>query len=109
MTEQQKQKTDPDKPSMPKPASPLRFDWHSFFITMVLCLVYYFILVANQQASKEIAYSEFKEQLVQQQIATVEMKGLEIKGRYATNNQTNTYDFHSIIPSVGDPDLLPLL
>jgi cell division protease FtsH len=97
-----KQQNSPNKP----PPHPL-FDWRPLFFTIFLFAIYYSVSSQQQTGPTDLPYTRFKQQLYDNEIASVQLKGQQIFGRYRSSDKTKGFDFRSQMPSVGDPSLLP--
>lgn len=86
------------------------FDWRPIFFTLITFIVYYSVLQREQHSAEPIAYSTFKDMVIQGSIAVITLKGHEITG-LLTNNTIDGKErsFISIIPEINDPTLIPLL
>ena len=102
--------------------------WYRFLLVIGLILATnllftYFFPAEPPEPVAEIPYSFFKQQLENDQIAEVTMQGEDLSGEFReainlTGNQVlepafqgeqSFKKFHSVLPPVADPDLMPLL
>ncbi|MDY6918779.1 MAG: ATP-dependent zinc metalloprotease FtsH [Pseudomonadota bacterium] len=111
---QSPQPATPPEPPGKKPESeanqghPL-FDWRPLLFTLLLFTLYYSFFSQGDRSPQQIPYTEFKQKLYQNEIASVRMRGQEIRGRYRGSDQQQGVDFRTLMPAVGDPSLLPTL
>jgi len=101
---------------------------HRFLLVMLLFLginaIYlHYFPPPTQKPSAEIAYSRFKIELKQEQVAEVTFQGESLSGRFHGEQSFSAAElvkgqfegsrsfenFHSTIPPIADPELLPLL
>ncbi|MBT4520412.1 MAG: ATP-dependent zinc metalloprotease FtsH [Halieaceae bacterium] len=75
--------------------------------------IYYLVTYVLPDAPRELAYSEFVQQVEETRIHTIVLKGRDIQGRYQPPDSENTrgrnYDFHVVIPELEGERLLDLL
>ncbi|MEW5801226.1 MAG: ATP-dependent zinc metalloprotease FtsH [bacterium] len=100
--------------------------WSSLLWLLVfLSLIVYFFSIYNTHGVNELSYSDFKTKVSQKQISEVTFKGREITGTFTrggkagraresreledANEITGSRHFKTVLPSVDDPQLLPLL
>lgn len=83
------------------------FDWRPLLFTLLLFFVYYFITAQQQIAPAEIPYSDFKTQLYNDEIGSLQIKGHQVLGHYRATDNVRRFDFRTQIPAMGDPTLLP--
>ncbi len=103
-------KAGPEKASKPELGHPL-FDWRPLVFTLLLFALYYNFGQGEQNKPRAIPYSEFKQQLHNNQVAKVQITGYNITGTTHSKEQENSdsFDFKTRIPSFGDDALLPEL
>src|SRR3990167_5069746 len=94
----------PGKPAPGKPA-PV-FDWRPLLFTLVLFGFYYFASARQHQAPSEVPYSTFKQQLVNDQVVSVQIKGQQVQGRYRDSERKEGFDFSTRLPPITDTRLL---
>ena len=88
------------------PGHPL-FDWRPVLFTVCLFVIYYFIAAQQNTGPQQLPYSTFKQQLYANEVASLQLKGQQISGRYSNTNPTKSFDFKTQVPAMGDPTLLP--
>ena len=98
----------PNNPKGDSPSTPSHplLDWRPVLFTVFLFFLYYFITAQQTPGPIELPYSDFKRQLYSDEIATLQMRGQQLFGRYRTTSKTTGFDFKTQIPSIGDPGLL---
>ena len=97
----------PGKPAPGKPA-PV-FDWRPLLFTLVLFGFYYFASARQQQVTLEVPYSTFKQELVNDRVAAVQVKGQQVQGRYRDSERKDGFDFVTRLPPIADTRLLEQL
>jgi cell division protease FtsH len=88
-----------------------------FWVSVALSFVLFYILSAAGRPDRmHIAYSSFKQKVKKDKMSEVKMTDHKITGTFKEPVETNSQkhangytDFETVIPSVGDPELLPLL
>ena len=109
--EPEKQSKDPS----PQPAAPnqLSFIW----LSAAIFLMFLWLQDSGQPQQRELAYSEFKEAVLNGQVAEVTLQNEEIRGqftdsgagRFSSDTGSTSTRFLTVRPPVEDPDLLSLL
>lgn len=95
------------QPQKPKP--PI-LDWRPFIFTLIVFLIYYLSVGDRLPAVERLSYSEFKEQVATDGVQSITIKGQEISGRYINSTSPEgRVDFRTVMPSLTDERLLPLL
>lgn len=103
----QSQDKDQNQPNPnPQQGHPL-FDWRPLFFTLFLFALYYTLSLQGETAPTEVPYTQFKQQLLNNELASITMRGHQINGRYRESEKTSGYDFKTFMPSVNDDSLLP--
>lgn len=97
----------PGKPAPGKPA-PV-FDWRPLLFTLVLFGFYYFASARQQQVTLEVPYSTFKQELATDRVASVQVKGQQMQGRYRDSERKEGFDFVTRLPPIADTRLLEQL
>ncbi|NIQ00107.1 MAG: AAA family ATPase, partial [Nitrospinaceae bacterium] len=92
----------------PEPGHPF-FDWRPLFFTLFLFALYYTFSSQGTTGPKEIPYTQFKQQLYNDEIASVLLRGQQVNGRYRNTDKAKGYDFVTHMPSVQDDTLLPAI
>ncbi|MBA57278.1 MAG: cell division protein FtsH [Pseudomonadales bacterium] len=100
--------TQKDPKKDPQPGHPL-FDWRPLFFTLFLFSLYYTFSSQGTQGPEEIPYTQFKQQLYNNEVASVLMRGQQISGRLRNSDKTKGYDFVTHMPSLKDETLLPAI
>ncbi|MCP5019482.1 MAG: ATP-dependent zinc metalloprotease FtsH [Ketobacter sp.] len=99
-----KQKPDQTKGNVPPP-HPL-FDWRPLFFTLFLFALYYSFSAQSETGPAEIPYTQFKQQLYNNQIESVQLRGQQVFGRYSGTDKAKGYDFKTYMPALQDDNLL---
>lgn len=102
----QRDPRDPKKE--PQQGHPL-FDWRPLFFTLFLFSLYYTFSSQGTSGPTEIPYTQFKQQLYNDEVATVLMRGQQISGRLRNSDKTKGYDFVTHMPTIKDESLLPAI
>lgn len=85
-------------------------DWRPFVFTFLVFLIYYFASGQPMPAVEQLAYSEFKEQVELNLVESITIKGQQVSGRYQNSTKPKgRYDFKTVLPTLQDDSLLPLL
>lgn len=102
--------TAPSDPKDQNPQSPRQrpFDMHSFMWVVAMFIIYSLAFSVFQETTPAISYSEFKQALSADNVASVSFNGDRIEGAYRSTEPGNTR-FVTIQPPVADVELLPLL
>ncbi|NPU90672.1 MAG: ATP-dependent zinc metalloprotease FtsH [Gammaproteobacteria bacterium] len=105
------QKPDPlpgrNPPGKPAPGKPVPvFDWRPLIFTLILFVFYYYASARQHQAPSEVPYSTFKQQLVNDQVVSVQIKGQQVQGRYRDSERKEGFDFSTRLPPITDTRLL---
>jgi len=111
-------------PQMPQPAtkSSPQPEWMNLllFLTVSLLILYWFN-VLTAPVIKVLPYSEFKQEVQQDRVAKVSLRGDELTGEFKDSagveknggdkqaQPETTGRFKTVLPSIADPELLPLL
>ena len=107
----------PVGPPIGSPQAPLP-PWRYIVWALVLLTFSWFWFGANQVAQRQdLAYSEFKDRVRQEEVASVVFKGQTVFGEFrgtisrepAAQTTTLPKMFITTLPPVDDPDLMPLL
>jgi len=109
------------------------FDWKTLLGVLLVWLmfIYMFRGLGGSPVNKEISYTQFKHQVVQDKVAEITMRGNEVAGKYKKPETSKEKDeakkarpsifsffrkkpsearyFHTIKPNLQDPELLQLL
>src|SRR5690606_21109554 len=93
----------------PEPSAPRAFDGRMLMWLFLLFALYYFFSVAAEPQGEPIPYTEFKQAVVENRVARVTFEGDQIKGVYRGEGEQPAQSFTTVLPSVGDDELLPLL
>lgn len=104
--------------SNPQPAIPNQFAF--LWLSAAIFLMVLWMQDGNQPRQQDLAYSEFKTAVAQNQVSEVTLKSEDIIGKFTdsgtaafssdqTSNQKPATTFHTIRPPMDDPELLPLL
>jgi cell division protease FtsH len=109
----------PQKPTKPQqplpPQQPRPFDWRLLlWIAMVMLISFW---VFNQQRGGPVttlAYSQFKQDIRQDKVASITVKGQQIHGQFKEQKPPQgkpapPQAFQTVMPSINDPELMPLL
>lgn len=105
MTTPPRQESEPSKEA-PQQGHPL-FDWRPLFFTLFLFALYYSFSSQGETGPSEIPYTQFKQQLYNDEIASVQLRGQQVAGRYRTSTKTRGFDFKTYLPAMNDASLLP--
>ena len=97
-----------DPKKEPQQGHPL-FDWRPLFFTLFLFSLYYTFSSQGTSGPTEIPYTQFKQQLYNDQVASVLMRGQQISGRLRNSDKTKGYDFVTHMPTMKDDTLLPAI
>ncbi|MCA9015531.1 MAG: ATP-dependent metallopeptidase FtsH/Yme1/Tma family protein, partial [Planctomycetaceae bacterium] len=93
----------------PPPSNPHRLHrWTDIFIILLLFFTLISFFERSGQERADIAYSEFKDRLRNDEIASVNIRGDRIEGTYRTSVNDHT-TFITTFPPLEDSDLFPLL
>ena len=104
-----KQQSEPKQsPKGPQQGHPL-FDWRPLFYTLFLFSLYYAFSSQGTSGPVEIPYTQFKQQLYNEEVGSVVFRGQQISGRYSNSERTKGYDFVTHMPSIPDDSLLPAI
>lgn len=98
---------DPPPPEGSPPPRP--FDGHVLMWLFTMFAVYYLFSTLVQTPSEPIAYTEFKRAVIENRVASVTFEGDQLRGTYNDAVQGQDSSFTTVVPSVPDDDLLPLL
>ncbi|MDX1695483.1 MAG: ATP-dependent zinc metalloprotease FtsH [Ketobacteraceae bacterium] len=97
------------KPDPGKNKPPI-MDWRPFLFTFIAFMLYYLAVGERTPQIETLSYSEFKQQVVLDRIASITIRGQEVTGRYLnTNKPVGRPDFRTTVPGIPDDQLLPLL
>jgi cell division protease FtsH len=98
-------------PHSPRGTPPPRpFDGHTLMWLFMLFAVYYlFSTTLSQTRVEPIPYTAFKQAVVEDRVASVTFKGDQIRGVYKGEGGEENNTFTTVLPSVTDDELLPLL
>ena len=105
----------PPKPQPPFPQQPRPFDWRLLLWVVMAVLISSWVF--NQQrggAVTTLAYSEFKQDIRQDKVASITVKGQQVHGRFkeqkpAQGKPAPPQAFQTVMPAINDPELMPLL
>ncbi len=93
----------PDKPDL---AAGFERQWP--WLLLMLFGVYY-LLSQPQSAPQLLDYTELLRQIDSGRVDSVELRGLELRGRYQQSSDASRYDFTTTIPALEDRTLLERL
>jgi len=87
---------------------------HWLMALAVLFLIYYFIKIGLVTQSERISYSEFINKVEQQQVQSVIIQGLDVRGYYTDSgvsaaNANTSSDFVVVLPVFADSEILDLM
>lgn len=100
--------TAPDKkPDSRKP--PSLFDWRPLIFTLFLFFIYYYLSPNAPAAPKNLPYSEFKQKVLNDELAAVQFKGQEVTVRLRSADKPGHFQFVTRLPPLDDRELLPQL
>lgn len=85
------------------------FDRHTWSWMFFFFAVYYLTVGVLHNQSVELAYSEFKTAIANNQVESVTFQGDTIQGKYYQAKADGKQTFVTYIPEIGDNDLMPLL
>jgi len=94
-------------PQAPPPA-PSPFDGHTFLWLALVFFIYYVVTVIAQPSREEISYSEFKQTLQADNVASVTFRGDQIRGEFRSPG-SRMPRFSTVQPAMRDDQLLPML
>jgi len=97
---------DPMDPEQQKTPSP--FDGHAFMWLAAMFLGYFLLLTFFQPGSQQISYSEFKQAVISDRVASLTFRGDQILGNYRGGSGDESR-FRTVQPTPADEQLLPLL
>ena len=100
----EKNKQPPTPPTIPPPVQ----RWMDTFIILLLFFTLFSFFDIGNQGQVDIAYSEFKERLRDDQIASINIRGDRIDGTYRFTVD-DADEFTTTFPPMDDDDLFPLL
>lgn len=91
------------------PQTPPRngIDWRPLLLTLMIFAIYSVLSLNQQPAAEPLSYTGLKRAIEENRIASLTLRGRQVKGNYAGNHQPAS--FRSMLPAVDDPALLPLL
>jgi cell division protease FtsH len=96
------QRHPPDTQPQPHP-----FDGRVLIWLLMLFVAYYLVSNGSQSQAQSLEYTEFKQAVLDNRVARVTFEGDKIEGVYVSGQQEKT--FTTVLPSVPDEELLPLL
>lgn len=113
MTE--KRSRDNNKPSE-TPQKQILPWWH-YFLWLVMALIFIqYIIDPSEEQRQTISYTEFKDKVRANEVATVTLQGDKVTGSFQQHGTLNIPDkkeaslrFMTILPPVDDPEFIPLL
>ena len=87
---------------------------HWLMAMAVLFLIYYFVKIGMVTQSESISYSEFIDKVEQQQVQSVIIQGLNVRGYYIGSdvsdvNPNTSPDFVVVLPVFADSEILDLM
>ena len=87
---------------------------HWLMALAVLFLIYYFVRIGLVTQSDRISYSEFIDKVEQQQVQSVIIQGLDVRGYYtgsgvSADNADASSDFVVVLPVFADSEILDLM
>ncbi len=87
---------------------------HWLMALAVLFLIYYFVRIGLVTQSERISYSEFIDKVEQQQVQSVIIQGLDVRGYYtgsgvSADNADASSDFVVVLPVFADSEILDLM
>jgi len=95
--------------------------WYRILLFMVLWITisYLYAWYTSSGQMKQIPYSTFKTQLAEERIASITIRGKTVTGTYADKQNKDKAEgekgaaapsrFQTVLPSIEDPELIPLL
>jgi cell division protease FtsH len=115
--------SDKDGPSLGPWQTPLPLWRYIVWILMLLALSWYWFGVGHAPERQDLAYSEFKDRVREEEVASVVFKGQTILGEFhgairqepaapvrgRVQESAVSVMFTTTLPPVDDPDLIPLL
>ncbi|WP_029653767.1 ATP-dependent zinc metalloprotease FtsH [Marinobacter daepoensis] len=104
-----------DQPPSPQPAIPNQYSF--LWLSAAILLMFLWLQDNRQPQQQELAYSEFKQAVINGQVAEITLRTEDINGRFNNtgvgqftgDNREPTDRFVTLRPPLEDPDLLPLL
>ncbi|MEX1033114.1 MAG: ATP-dependent zinc metalloprotease FtsH [Cellvibrionaceae bacterium] len=110
MADQQSSPPQPhQQPPQGTPPPPRPFDGHVLMWVFMLFAVYYLASTLSQDRSESIPYTIFKQAVAEDRVASVTFKGDQVQGVYKGAAPGEDSSFTTVLPSVSDEELLPLL
>ena len=100
------------KDNKPNPGNskPPIMDWRPFLFTFIAFMLYYVVVGEQAPTAESLSYSEFKQQVREDTVGSVTIRGQNLSGRYLNSTkQQGRPDFKTTLPSLQDSELLPLL
>jgi cell division protease FtsH len=94
----------PNKKGLPEPSP-----WISAIVWLAIVLMTVNLVMRNDQPNDEIPYSKFKDQLRQDSIDSITLRGNAIRGSYRFAEGAEAQRFTTMLPSMEDTELMPLL
>lgn len=98
----------PDASPDPTVGHPHPFDRHTLVWMMFFFVLYYLFSTLSQPARQSLSYSDFKQELVSDNVASVTFRDDQVLGSLR-NADPGREGFITVRPGVPDEDLLPLL
>lgn len=104
-----------DQPPSPQPAIPNQYSF--LWLSAAILLMFLWLQDNQQPQQQELAYSEFKQAVINGQVAEITLRTEDISGRFtnagtgqfASDSREVTDRFITLRPPLEDPELLPLL
>ncbi|MDZ7737108.1 MAG: ATP-dependent metallopeptidase FtsH/Yme1/Tma family protein [Gammaproteobacteria bacterium] len=97
----------------PPQQQPGNWDWRLVFWILVMALMVSWLFDGQRSATEvRIAYSEFKQAVRDDRVQEITIKGENIHGQFKETtaaDQNGARRFRTIIPSMDDPDQIPIL
>ncbi|MFB2764470.1 ATP-dependent zinc metalloprotease FtsH [Marinobacter shengliensis] len=105
----------PDNNDKPQPAIPNQYSF--LWLSAAFFMMFLWLQDTGRPQQQELAYSEFKEAVLNGQVQEVTLRNEEIRGRFteagaarfSSDTGRSTENFLTLRPPVDDPDLLSLL
>ncbi len=96
------------RPEKTPQRAPNPFDGHTFIWLALAFFLYYVIATVSQPSRESLSYSEFKQELITNNVEAVTFRGDQILGSFR-NPMDRLPRFSTVQPGVDDDQLLPLL
>lgn len=99
----------PPQQSQPPTKAPHPFDSRAVLWLVIVFVAYYIFFSLSQGRPEPIPYTEFKQAVRDERVARVTFNGDQIQGVFSDAPEGEDNTFVTVMPSVGDEALLPLL